>query len=268
MSIEHTQTASAESRGEAWLEAVKILLDLKDSSAEAFHFVVEVKNPSQSTPRGRRIEKAVDSFLRKRGSWPLQTVAETLFPASEYLRNGVTGVYEYPEAVYPFIRDKNINKWGTYAHRLLHREGADGNPFNPLEQCIGKLKKELARERGTIRTRYEIDIVDSGFDLSAHDVARDGNHSWGNLPCMSHVGFQVRDHERLLLAATYRNHYYVERLLGNLLGLAQLQRFVCDQTGLEPGALVCLSSLAKVDAGSRWRKSDVKALVKHCEEIE
>ena len=263
MAIELSQTATAESRGEAWLQSVERLLD--DPSGEAFNFIVEVQNPSQSTARGRLIEDEVDEFLRVHDSWPLQTVAETLFPASEYRRDGVAGVYGYPEEVYPHIRDQHTNSWGTYAHRLTRRELPDGQTMNPLEACVEKMKVELGR-KSLVRVRYEIDVLDTAFDLSTHDVTRDSKGRFGDIPCLSHLSFKIADRERLLLAATFRNHYYIERLPGNLLGLSQLQQFVADETGLTSGPLVCLSTLAQIDT-KRWRRSEVKELVSRCNAI-
>jgi thymidylate synthase len=269
MSIDRTQTARGESRGETWLEAIKLLL-ANGRPYEAFHLVVEVVDPSQSTDVGAAIENEVDSFLRDHGTAPLQTVAETIFPASEYRRNGVEGVYSYPKDVYPHIHGDGENSWGTYAHRLTYRKARDGTEFNPLKQCIDKLSPQEGKTNN-MRCCYEIDLVDSGFDLSLFDTRKDRGRLRGG-PCLSHVSFKVHnprkedERKKLLLAATYRNHSYVERLLGNFLGLAQLQRFICDQADLEPGPMICLSTHAEVDTGP-WKVSEVKSLVARCEEI-
>ena len=46
-----------------------------------------------------------------------------------------------------------------------------------------------------------------------------------------------------------------------MLGLGQLQRFICDETGLNPGPIVCVSTLAAVETGSAWGKKEAHALI-------
>jgi hypothetical protein len=52
----------------------------------------------------------------------------------------------------------------------------------------------------------------------------------------------------LLLTAQYRNHYYIEKLLGNLIGLGRLMAFVAHETGSKVGSLTVLSTHAQIDA--------------------
>ena len=260
MTVEAMQAIAGSSRADAWFKAVNAIM--LDEDWEAFHLVVEIADATKSGQRDQAVETAVDDFLVAHGSQPLQTVAETIFPASEYRRYGSYGVYShYPETVYPEIKD---GKWGTYAYRLVRRRSADGKThFNPLEECVDKIRKQLSGQR-TFRACFEIDIVDSGFDLHTYDGWVDRRRLRGS-PCLSHLGFKINGGTRLLLTATYRYHFYIERFLGNMLGLAQLQRFVCEETGLEPGPILCVSSFATVDSGSTgqsWGKGDVQALVR------
>jgi hypothetical protein len=56
----------------------------------------------------------------------------------------------------------------------------------------------------------------------------------------------------VILTAMYRNHYYVQRLLGNLIGLGNLISFVAKEVGAAAGALTIVSTHAEVDnAASR-----------------
>jgi len=64
----------------------------------------------------------------------------------------------------------------------------------------------------------------------------------------------------------YRSHYYVAKTLGNLLGLAQLQAFVANETNLKVGPLICHSTHARVDTGSEWSLNDIKNLASQCRE--
>ncbi len=244
------------SRAEAWYKAVNAIIEDKDW--EAFHFVVEIENATKSCPIDCKIEATVNEFLVSHNAQPLETVAETIFPASEYRRYKKFGVYTYyPEKVYPQI---NNSSWGTYAYRLVRRESGDGkDKYNPLEECVEKIRKQLAKP-STYRACYELEVVDSRFDLHTYDGVIDRRRLRSG-PCLSHLSFKIDGCKRLLLAATYRYHYYIERFLGNMLGLAQLQRFICDETRLEPGPLLCVSTFAKVEVGPSWTRKDVNDLI-------
>jgi thymidylate synthase len=89
----------------------------------------------------------------------------------------------------------------------------------------------------------------------------DGNRT-RNGPCLSHVSLKVGVEDTLYLTALYRSHSYVARALGNFLGLASLQAFVCDQTGLAPGPLVCVSTYARLETDDGWTVGEATELVK------
>jgi hypothetical protein len=68
-----------------------------------------------------------------------------------------------------------------------------------------------------------------------------------------------------MLTALYRSHYYVEKTLGNLLGLAQLQAFVAKEAGINIGPLICHSTYAVLERYSgEWGKSHIEKLIKNC----
>jgi hypothetical protein len=56
-----------------------------------------------------------------------------------------------------------------------------------------------------------------------------------------------------MLTAIYRSHYYIERALGNILGLAQLLTFVAAEVGVDVGSLVCHSTYAVIDTDDNVR---------------
>ncbi len=241
-----------------WLAAAQHLASTDDW--EDYNLILEVRNTCARSEQETRVRKVVDDFLRRHDANPLFTVSETIFPAAEYKRFGPEGVYEtYPETIYPKI--KPALGWGSYAHRMLRRKSADGKQtINPLKECIEKMKRELALV-STMRARYELSVTDGAFDLPLYDPSRDGNGSRRGGPCLSHLSLKISRDKRLFLTAMYRAHYYIERTLGNLIGLTRLQAFVCEQTGLAPGPLVCVSTLAKLDTDRRWSVRDVRALI-------
>lgn len=247
---------SRQTRATAWLAVVEHLLRVPEHVE--YNVVLEVLEPMRADPIDIRIEGEVDALLRSAGLNPLSTVAGTLFPASAYTQFGARGVFEvYPNEEYPEI--EAILQWGTYAHRLVRWPTADGSSTNPLKSCIEKMQKELATP-GPKRACYEIALSDCALDIPIYDNEEDDwRHEGG--PCLSHVSFKMRGRSELLLTAMYRSHWYVSKALGNLLGLAQLQAFVCEQTGLSPGPLVCVSTFAKIDTGKGYGLKVVRDLV-------
>jgi hypothetical protein len=67
----------------------------------------------------------------------------------------------------------------------------------------------------------------------------------------------------LLLTAQYRNHFYIEKLLGNLIGLGRLMAFVAAETGTKVGALTVLSTHAEVDT-MKLSRQDIVKLIDAC----
>ena len=244
-----------------WLEAAEYLADEAQDHTE-YNMIVEVQNPTARDDADRRIRGVVDEFLTSRGSWPLTAVAGTIFPAAEYRDHGTRGVYEvYPDEEYPNILLGN-GDWGRYAYRLVRWTGADGQVINPLETVVAKIKQQLGNGR-RMRQCYELSLTESGIDLPLYDPRTDRNRPRGG-PCLSHISLKIGATDILYLTALYRSHTYVARALGNFLGLASLQGFVCQETGLEPGPLVCVSTYARLETGDNgaWTTGDAMDLVK------
>ena len=247
---------SGKSRADAWLQAVRHL-NVCDGE-EDYNVVLCIEDPMRQSEGDRRIEQATDNFLRQSQALPLHSIAETIFPGSEYRRHGVEGVYNrYPDEIFPKIKSELT--WGTYAHRILRRTGRNGETINPLEICVEKIKREMLIA-GTKAACYELSTTEGAFDFPLYDAAVDRKRRRGG-PCLSHMSLKVTRKRSLILTAVYRAHYYIERALGNLLGLARLQAFVCEQTNLTPGELVCVSTFAKLDTASEhWSKKQFESL--------
>lgn len=69
----------------------------------------------------------------------------------------------------------------------------------------------------------------------------------------------------LTLTAMYRNHFYIEKLLGNLIGLGRLIDFVAHEAGLKVGALTVISTHAEIDQpkrnGKTISRSEIGAMI-------
>jgi hypothetical protein len=249
-----------ETRSETWLKAVRHLREC--DGFEDYNVVLEVKAPNLSTDEDRAIDGRVNALLRGANVLPINSVAETIFPGTEYRHHGPNGVYNiYPDEVFPRIRP--VLGWGTYAYRLLRAPGRDGKDIRPLEKCVQKMKDQLSKEKGGIKTAcYELSLAgeDEAFELPTYRAANDQGHTYGR-PCLSHVSLKITRDRRLNLTALYRSHYYVERALGNLLGLARLQAFVAKETGLGIGTLVCVSTYARLDFRTGWGITKIDELL-------
>jgi hypothetical protein len=225
--------------------------------------ILHITTPTVVRSTDNTIGAQLDTFLQGHHQFTNHTVAETIFPGYEYVRHGVDGVYRiYPDEIYPHIaRHQDMRRWGTYAFRLLRRRTPNGNTYNPLEDCIRKMK-----DRPPKRATYELGFG-FGFDLATYDDDTDRFQRMGG-PCLSHVSFKLIAGE-VHLTALYRSHYYVHRAFGNLLGLARLQSFVADQVGVAVGPLVCHSTMARLEHGHpfEWNRTAVNELLLACEHV-
>jgi hypothetical protein len=147
-------TAGGRTRAEAWLDAAEKLLRSRDP---IYNLVVEVGEPALATEPSCAVEARVDQFLAQWDCQPIHTVAETIFPATEYLSGGLKKVFDYPKTVFPHIRSVRANQKGTYALRLVERKCSNGTTMNPLETAIEKLKGALRTVRAdrTLTTRAD-----------------------------------------------------------------------------------------------------------------
>lgn len=243
----------------AWLAAAE---HLATGTHTEYNLIVEIIQPSRHDEADLSLRSVVDEFLVARRAQPCSTVAGTIFPAAEYVNHGADGVYErYPEEVYPNIRSGS--EWGRYAYRLVRWKAGDGRVMNPLRTVVDKIKHQLA-SRTRFRQCYELSLTDSAIDLPLYDPATDSGRPRGG-PCLSHVSLKLGDSDSLYLTALYRSHTYIARALGNFLGLAALQAFVCEQAGLEPGPLVCVSTYARLEPGEKtspWTIGDAQQMVR------
>jgi hypothetical protein len=192
------------------------------------------------------------------------TVASTIFPANFYLQRGATGIYEDYVKVHPQLP----RHWGTYAGRMLRKLAASegknrGAEINPLRILVEKMKKQATG--GRMRAVYEMNLIDDRelLELPIYNAITDARCTRGQ-PCLSHLSFKlVSAGQKVTLTVLYRNHYYIGKALGNLIGLAQLLSFVAAEAGIGVGPLVCHSTLAELDTGT-WGVGGIAKLIEQC----
>jgi hypothetical protein len=248
---------SAKTSVGAWLQAVNLLVTMRDRCA--YNIILDIEDPVALSPADKSVATVLDQFLVSHDAQPIATVAGTIFPASHYRQRGAKGVLQdFPKSVYPKIK----KSWGTYAGRMLSRTEQNGQETSPLEVIIGKLRQQTRRP-GALRAIYEVGLIDIFAELPIYNPDVDARRTL-NQPCLAHLSFKLREDHGLMLTALYRNHYYVERALGNLIGLSQLLFFVAKESGLEPRGLVCHSTFARLDFDGGWTVRELKTLIEKC----
>ncbi len=240
---------------QAWLAGIRYLETQK--SLDSTNIILEIDHPLRATADDRSVVNAVNTALQKKNpSRSVMTAAGTIFPQSMYQRYGRPAWYDQYKAI--LARGKAPGTWGTYVMRMIERNEETGESFNPLEKIITKLTTLREKELNHYKAAYELGLSDPhrdlmnpcngiGFELPTYNPAVD-RHMYLGSPCLSHLTFKLIN-ERLDMTAIYRSHYYAERALGNLIGLAQLQRYVAEESGFDLGSLTCISSYAKLDEG-------------------
>lgn len=203
-----------------WREAV---LALAGAPGREIHdLLVEIADPRQAEEAAL---SEIDRYLVRSGMQALNAVANTIFPAQLAARAASRAeLYARYERALPRIRRRDHrNLRGTYFARMIHFPlQTDPSRWNQLERVIHDIQVNPHRR---MRHIYEIQIFVPGNDLRPQ-----------GFPCLSSISLHVES-ETVRLAATYRNQYYVERGLGNFLGLARLQQYIADQADLESGAM-------------------------------
>lgn len=248
---------------EVWLQAVDFLFK---QNAACYNIVLGVQKPAQLSAADFHVQERVDEFLKQRDAYPISTVATTVFPASEYLHGGAREVFEE----FPKTHDKFRDNWGTYAGRMLNRcipQTGEKDRISPLELLVRKMKRQ--RKTGQMRAVYEVSLIgdeDLFSDIPIYNAAKDSRRTRGS-PCLSHLSFKLAPEGKVMLAAIYRYHYYIQRALGNLLGLAQLLTFVATEVGVDVGSLVCHSTYAVIDTDGGWTRTDVEGLIRDCKRL-
>jgi hypothetical protein len=235
----------------AWREAVRAVDDRPGHSA--YNVVIDIADPIVHATLADARVAIVDEFLSDCEK-SVETVANTIFPAGLYRRYGAPAFFE-------IFRDKVLTKvrrserWsGYYFERMIHYPVTEGDSPNQLWDIVERLKDEKVRALNK-------------FELSLFDPARDVDNSPYGGQCLSFLSFKVipGPEKTLTLTVMYRNHFYIEKLLGNLIGLGRLMDFVAREAGLKVGALTVISTHAEIDQprrdGKSASRSDIIAMI-------
>lgn len=235
----------------AWRKAVGVVE--AEHGHEAHNVIIDVADPLARAGMDDPVVREVDAYLVSKDKKAVETVANTIFPAALYRRYGAPAFYQrFSDNVLPRVR--RSGRWsGYYFERMIALPVEGKAPVNQLEDIISRLKNPSVAARNK-------------FELSVFDPARDVDKSVYGGQCLSFGSFKLRNDEgveHLDLTVLYRNHYYIEKLLGNLIGLGRLMGFVAKEADVQVGALTVVSTHAEVDGPRRA----IKALLARCDAL-
>jgi hypothetical protein len=227
----------------AWREAVR-MVDAQPHH-EAYNVIIDVADPTANANRQDARVAVIDDFLSGYDK-SVETVANTIFPAGLYYRHGAPACFDvFRERVLPKVR-RNERWSGYYFERMIDYPVPAGEPPNQLWDIIERMRSDQVRALNK-------------YELSLFDPVRDVDNSPYGGQCLSFMSFKIipGTERTLTLTAMYRNHFYVEKLLGNLIGLGRLMGFVGQETDLQIGALTVISTRAEIDFPKRCRRPDL-----------
>jgi hypothetical protein len=231
----------------AWREAVR-LVDMAPKHS-AYNVIIDITDPAANSTLKHPGIATVDNFLAKQAK-PIETVANTIFPASLYHRHGAPDFFEvFNKRILPRVR-RNGRWSGYYFERMINYSVPDGHPPNQLWDIVERMRNA------------KVSALNK-FELSLFDPVRDVDNSPYGGQCLSFMSFKIIPGatRKLTLTVQYRNHYYIEKLLGNLIGLGRLMTFVSGEAGLSLGPLTVVSTHAVIDRPNKVKRAEIKALM-------
>lgn len=240
---------------EAWVRSLARVV--AEPGGRLVHLVVTVTDPGSELPAVRGV---IDDALEQAGSQSIDTVAETIFPSSLYPDPGfdwLPGISADKEAeldmaadalyasysdMLPLLLTASGNSRGTYFGRIVSWPGKAAGGVNQLATRVSALRSEHdagRRKNNTLDIEVAADAdVARGLQVyAATDKRRRG------FPCLTHIDLTLHD-GALHCLAVYRHQYLVDKAYGNMLGLSALLRFLCQQSGYQPGELVVHATMA------------------------
>jgi hypothetical protein len=235
----------------AWLEAVKHVD--QQAGHEAINVVVDVADPTAASTLAHPVVRHVNDFLGTREK-SIEAIANTIFPLGLHQQYGSGKfVKVFHERVLPKV--KSSARWsGYYFERMTKMPIVGGGALDQLARLIDRIRDPANKSLH----KHEISLFDPERDVT-------GSPYGGQ--CLSFLSFHLvpGTPKTLLLTAQYRNHYYVEKLLGNLIGLGRLMAYVAAEAGIKVGPLTVMSTHAQIDLPGGATRQDIAELIKRCE---
>lgn len=264
----------AEGISEAWIEALEAVNSKPHGTAT--HMLVSISAPHAGAHA--EVSNVVDRVLLGRGRHGVFTVANTIFPSALYNDPGLefsaelsseetalldaaaAELYEAYLDTLPTLQRIHANKAGTYFSRMISWPGKSATGTNQLAARIKALRNDRRRNLtasnfSDIALTGEADGAGGGLEeYAVSDTRTQG------FPCLVHIDISVRA-GALSLLAVYRHWHLITRGYGNLIGLARLQEFLCQQTGFGVGELAVIAGHANAEHSGYSGKSGVATIL-------
>jgi hypothetical protein len=231
----------------AWREAVRAVDSRTGHSA--YNVIIDVENPLAGASLDDCRVAVVETFLQTHEK-SVETVANTIFPQGLYVRHGAPKLFEvFDQRILKKVR-RNDRWSGYYFERMTNVPGANGERINQLWDIVERIRDSKVRALNK-------------FELTIFDPARDVDDSPYGGQCLSYASFKLVPGapKTLILTAVYRNHFYIEKLLGNLIGLGRLMGFVGKEANVAVGPLTVVSTHAVVDQPGGAKRTDIEKLI-------
>ena len=243
----------------AWREAVRLV----DAQAghQAYNVIIDVADPTARASLADPVVAAHDKFLLAWEQKPTETVANTIFPAGLYNRFGAPAFFDrFRDNIMPRLLRRSDNWSGYYFERMMQMPQKDGTSFNQLWDIVERIRDPNVRALNK-------------FEISIFDPTRDVDKSPYGGQCLSFASLKIigKGNQRQIgMTAFYRNHFYIENLLGNLIGLGRLMNFLGKEGGIAVGPLTIVSTHAQIDQprtdGKNATRADIAALLQQCDQ--
>lgn len=243
----------------AWREAVRHV-DAQ-SGHHAYNVIIDVADPTARASMADPVVAAHDKFLLAWDQKPIETVSNTIFPASLYTRFGAPAFFDrFRDNIMPRLPRRSDNWSGYYFERMMQMPQKDGTDFNQLWDIVERIRDPNVRALNK-------------FEISIFDPTRDVDKSPYGGQCLSFASLKVigkGTQRQIGMTAFYRNHFYIEKLLGNLIGLGRLMSFIGKESAIAVGPLTIVSTHAQIDqprnGGANATRADIAGLLQQCDQ--
>lgn len=237
----------------AWVDAARRLT----ADGDLHGLMLHIEDPVGFAPSEEDVVCQVDAFLRDQGKCSVSTVVNTIFPSDLDRGDGIEALTERYIPVFE-RRMHRQGEWGRYFQRMVAWPTGSSKNAGTVNQLAENIRTLRAMRDG------EAKFFGNVTEIALFDPARDLRKKM-NRQCLSFIELKPErdgDAWRLSMMSVYRNHYYVQRTLGNLIGLGRLLEFIAREAGFEVGTLTIQSTHACLDPN--LPRKEVVDLIERC----